>query len=85
MKIALQPVDRVEITTLVDNQWDMLLQSEERAQRPARARPDQPHVEAPFYVDPKLPEMLRAEHGFSALVRITSGGRTPDADVRRAG
>ena len=76
MKIALQPVDRVEITTLVDNQSDVLLQSEERAQRAARARADQPHVEAPFYVDPKLPEMLIAEHGFSALVRITSGRRT---------
>jgi 7,8-dihydropterin-6-yl-methyl-4-(beta-D-ribofuranosyl)aminobenzene 5'-phosphate synthase len=76
MKIALQPVDRVEITTLVDNQSDVTLPSEERAQRAPRARPDQPHVEAAFYVDPKLPEMLVAEHGFSALVRITSGGRT---------
>jgi 7,8-dihydropterin-6-yl-methyl-4-(beta-D-ribofuranosyl)aminobenzene 5'-phosphate synthase len=74
--IALEPVDRVEITTLVDNQWDMLLQSTERAQRPPMSPDGRPLVEAPFFLDPKLPEMLVAEHGFSALVSVTKGDRT---------
>jgi 7,8-dihydropterin-6-yl-methyl-4-(beta-D-ribofuranosyl)aminobenzene 5'-phosphate synthase len=76
MHIQLQPVDRVEITTLVDNQSDALLASEDRAIRAPRTSEGRPHVEAPFYKDPTLPESLVAEHGFSALVRVTNGGRT---------
>jgi 7,8-dihydropterin-6-yl-methyl-4-(beta-D-ribofuranosyl)aminobenzene 5'-phosphate synthase len=78
--IAMEPVDRVEITTLVDNYSDTLLGSTERAVRPPRiggpAGEISPRVEAPFFVDPTLPEMLTAEHGFSALVAVTSEGRT---------
>jgi 7,8-dihydropterin-6-yl-methyl-4-(beta-D-ribofuranosyl)aminobenzene 5'-phosphate synthase len=78
--IALDPVDRVEITTLVDNQSDMLIGSTERAARPPMtggpAGASSPRVEAPFFLDPSLPEMLTAEHGFSALVAVTSAGRT---------
>jgi 7,8-dihydropterin-6-yl-methyl-4-(beta-D-ribofuranosyl)aminobenzene 5'-phosphate synthase len=78
--IALQPVDRVEITTLVDNQSDMLIGSTERAARPPMtggpAGAASPRVEAPFFLDPSLPEMLIAEHGFSTLVSVTSGART---------
>ena len=33
-------------------------------------------VEAPLFVDPKLPEMLIAEHGFSALLTVTKDERT---------
>ena len=75
-RISLEPVDRVEITTLVDNQWDMLLPSQERAARPPLSPAGRPQVEAPFFLDPKLPEMLVAEHGYSALASITKGGRT---------
>jgi len=75
-RIALEPVDSVEIITLVDNQWDMLLQSQERAVRPPMSPAGRPMVEAPFFLDPKLPEMLIAEHGYSALATITKGGRT---------
>ena len=74
--IALEPVDRVEITTLVDNQWDMLLQSTERAKRPPISPAGRPLVEAPYFLDPHLPEMLTAEHGFSCLVAVTKGSRT---------
>jgi 7,8-dihydropterin-6-yl-methyl-4-(beta-D-ribofuranosyl)aminobenzene 5'-phosphate synthase len=76
-EIMLEPADRVEVRTLVDNQWDMLLRSTERAARPALSLAGgTPAVEAPFYLDPHLPEALIAEHGFSALVSITARGRT---------
>jgi 7,8-dihydropterin-6-yl-methyl-4-(beta-D-ribofuranosyl)aminobenzene 5'-phosphate synthase len=54
----------------------MLLQSTERAQRQPMSPAGRPLVEAPFFLDPKLPEMLVAEHGFSALVSVTKGDRT---------
>ncbi len=74
-QITLEPIDGIEIRTLVDNQWDMLLRSEERAQRPPMSAAGGPTVEAPLFVDPHLPEYLIAEHGFSALVSVTRGGR----------
>ena len=78
-RIALAPVDRIEIRTLVDNSWDMLLRSTDRARRPPLAGPAgaaSPMIEAPVFVDGKLPEMLIAEHGFSAMVNVTKGGRS---------
>ena len=72
--IALEPVDGIEIQTLMDNAWDMLLRSDERAQRLPMA-PGGPTVEAPLFIDPRLPDYLIAEHGFSALVSVTKGGR----------
>ena len=74
--ITLEPIDGIEILTLVDNQWDMLLLSDERARRPPMSAAGRPMVQAPIFVDPRLPEMLIAEHGFSALVTVTKGGRT---------
>jgi 7,8-dihydropterin-6-yl-methyl-4-(beta-D-ribofuranosyl)aminobenzene 5'-phosphate synthase len=60
--IALAPVDGVTITTLVDNVTDALLAD------------DGPVKRAPFALVTKG-EVLRAEHGFSALVTITKGSR----------
>lgn len=74
-QITLEPIDGIEIQTLVDNQWDMLLRSEDRAQRPPMSAAGGPMVEAPLLVDPHLPEYLIAEHGFSAMVSVTKGGR----------
>lgn len=74
--IILAPVDKVEVRTLVDNQWDMLLRGSEGVTRGTVGGPGQPAVEAPLFLDPKLPDMLIAEHGFSALVSITKAGRT---------
>ena len=77
--ITLEPIDGIEVQTLMDNASDLLLRSEERARRPSLAGPGgagAPTVEAPLFLDPKLPEMLIAEHGFSALVTVTKGGRT---------
>jgi 7,8-dihydropterin-6-yl-methyl-4-(beta-D-ribofuranosyl)aminobenzene 5'-phosphate synthase len=73
--IALEPVDGIELQTLVDNQWDMLLRSDERAQRPPMAAAGGPIVEAPLLADARLPDYLIAEHGFSTLVSVTKGGK----------
>jgi 7,8-dihydropterin-6-yl-methyl-4-(beta-D-ribofuranosyl)aminobenzene 5'-phosphate synthase len=61
--IALEPVDGLTITTLVDNVTDALLLDDGPAKRP------------PFTTEAML-DPLRAEHGFSALVTVTQGERT---------
>jgi len=53
--MLLQQVDRVEITILVDNVTDTLIQSSPHAKR------------APFFKGTEMLTSLRAEHGFSAL------------------
>lgn len=75
MTISLKPVDAVEVWVLVDNQIDLLLRSEETVQRAGFAASDA-RVEAPLFLDPRLPQALIAEHGFSALVTVTIGGAT---------
>jgi 7,8-dihydropterin-6-yl-methyl-4-(beta-D-ribofuranosyl)aminobenzene 5'-phosphate synthase len=76
-RIPLAPVDAVEITTLVDNGIDHLLPSTERVKRHALVGvPGAPRVETPLLADPSMPQALIAEHGFSALVRVTAAGRT---------
>ena len=59
--LSLQPVDEVQITTIMDNSFDMLMTSTEVAKR-ARLGPN------PF--ERPLPI---AEHGFSVLLRIKQG------------
>jgi 7,8-dihydropterin-6-yl-methyl-4-(beta-D-ribofuranosyl)aminobenzene 5'-phosphate synthase len=61
--IPLAPVDALTITTLVDNVTDALLADTGPAKR------------APFALATKG-SILRAEHGFSALVTVTKGSRT---------
>lgn len=61
--IALEPVDALTITTLVDNVTDVLLPDAGPAKR------------APFALATSG-NTLRAEHGFSCLVTITKAGRT---------
>ena len=56
--MLLQQVDRVEITILVDNVTDMLIQGSPHAKR------------APFFKGTEMLPSLRAEHGFSALIDI---------------
>ena len=87
--IALQPVDALSVTTLVDNVTDSLLADQGPARRPpmsASAR-----TPARFLAGGQTDDALRAEHGFSALVTVQSGdretrvlfdaGRTPDGLV----
>ena len=61
--IALQPVDALTVTTLVDNFTDVLLADSGPAKR------------APFALATEG-AVLRAEHGFSCLVAVTKGART---------
>lgn len=60
-QLEMREVDRVEITTLVDNTVDLLLESVDNVERAPRVRDGAP-----------APPLL-AEHGFSAVVRVTDG------------
>ena len=71
--IALQPVDELEITVLVDNGYDALLAGTEVATRAGLGAA--PRVPAAQYVDGQGLTGLVAEHGFSAVVRTRRGGR----------
>ena len=71
--IALEPVDRLTVTTLVDNVTDSLLPDQGPAQRPAMSAG--PRVPSPLSVDGQSDDALRAEHGFSALVTVEKAGR----------
>jgi 7,8-dihydropterin-6-yl-methyl-4-(beta-D-ribofuranosyl)aminobenzene 5'-phosphate synthase len=62
--IALEPVDALTVTTLVDNVTDLLLVDEGPAKRYPLARA----VDLPG-------DALRAEHGFSCLVTVSKAGR----------
>jgi 7,8-dihydropterin-6-yl-methyl-4-(beta-D-ribofuranosyl)aminobenzene 5'-phosphate synthase len=76
--VELEPVDRVEITILMDNLTDALLVDQD-----AVARINWPKAmlgalpTAPSRVSPEsgVPDALIAEPGFSALVRVEKAGR----------
>ncbi len=70
--VALEPVDALTITVLVDNSFDALLVDTPLATR-ARLGTGPPQ-EAPQYVDGATRTGLVAEHGFSALVTVTRDG-----------
>ena len=61
---TLREVDRIEITTLVDNVVDLLLESTDNVKRAPRIRDGEP-----------APPLL-AEHGFSAIIKVTDGSET---------
>jgi 7,8-dihydropterin-6-yl-methyl-4-(beta-D-ribofuranosyl)aminobenzene 5'-phosphate synthase len=71
-RIPLEPVERVTITTIVDNVCDMLAGDTGPAHRRPLAR--WPWREAPTTLDGRVPDGPRAEHGFSALVEVTRAG-----------
>lgn len=87
--IALEPIDAITVTTLVDNVTDTLLAAQGPAKRPSMAA--LPRLPAPLTAGGDTDDALRAEHGFSALVTIAKGdretrvlfdaGRTPDGLV----
>ena len=73
VRIPLDPVDSVELTTLMDNVTDVFMPDQGPARRPsfgfAATRPSA-LMEAGWTGDP-----LIAEHGFSMMVTVTKGGR----------
>jgi 7,8-dihydropterin-6-yl-methyl-4-(beta-D-ribofuranosyl)aminobenzene 5'-phosphate synthase len=90
--IALEPVDEIVITTLVDNVFDGLLTGDERT---TRAPLTAGRTQAPQFETGSTTTGMMAEHGFSALVSVRRGARTttllfdtglsPDAMITNAG
>ena len=70
-QIALEPVDAIRVTTVVDNVTDALLASTELAARPPLIGPA---VANRFAEAGESPDMFRAEHGFSVLVTVERAG-----------
>ena len=73
--IPLEPVDSVSITCLIDNVSDMLLQNQGPAKRPSLIDPAAPRVPAAYLESGETADALLAEHGFSALISVETGGR----------
>jgi 7,8-dihydropterin-6-yl-methyl-4-(beta-D-ribofuranosyl)aminobenzene 5'-phosphate synthase len=77
-RIEIEPVDRVEITVLMDNVTDPLLVDQQGVARvnwPKALLGALPNAAARMSPDSGVPDALIAEPGFSALVRIEKDGR----------
>ena len=73
--IPLAPIDAVRITILMDNVTDPLLFPSEHVERTTWLHQlPRPRMTSAV-TDDGLPDALIAEPGFSALVRVTTGGR----------
>lgn len=73
--IALEPVDRVSITILVDNLTDVFMPDEGPATRFSFTAPGVPRTRATTLHGGEVVRQLHGEHGFSALVTMERGGR----------
>jgi len=76
--VELESVDRVEITILMDNVTDALLVDQEGVGRinwPRALHGALPTAGSKVSPDTGVPDALIAEPGFSALVRVATGGR----------
>jgi 7,8-dihydropterin-6-yl-methyl-4-(beta-D-ribofuranosyl)aminobenzene 5'-phosphate synthase len=76
--VELEPVDRIRITILVDNLTDALLVDQAGVTRmnwPRMFHGGVPRADARVSPTTGVPNALIAEPGFSALVRVTHGGR----------
>jgi 7,8-dihydropterin-6-yl-methyl-4-(beta-D-ribofuranosyl)aminobenzene 5'-phosphate synthase len=71
--IALEPVDAVTVTTLVDNVTDSLLPDQGPATRSSMTAA--PRIATRLHIGGDTDDALRAEHGFSALVTVEKAGR----------
>jgi 7,8-dihydropterin-6-yl-methyl-4-(beta-D-ribofuranosyl)aminobenzene 5'-phosphate synthase len=73
----LEPVDGVQVTTLVDNSSDVLLPDEGLVRRwgLVGTAGQLPVVPSELAEGGKTVDFLRAEHGFSALVEVQAAGR----------
>src|SRR4051794_29739297 len=81
--IALEPVDEVVITTLVDNSYDALMGDTGPARR--APFPGVASVPAPQFEEGRTFPGLIAEHGFSALVTTRRGATSHTRAVRHRG
>jgi 7,8-dihydropterin-6-yl-methyl-4-(beta-D-ribofuranosyl)aminobenzene 5'-phosphate synthase len=71
-QIDLEPVDSVEIITLMDNVTDIFMPDQGPARRPGLAV--RPTRSSAIMVGGLAPDVLIAEHGFSMLVTVHKGG-----------
>jgi 7,8-dihydropterin-6-yl-methyl-4-(beta-D-ribofuranosyl)aminobenzene 5'-phosphate synthase len=73
LRIDLEPVDSVVVTTLIDNVTDTFMPDQGPAKRVTVGHgPVRPSA---VMAGGTVPDALVAEHGFSALVTISKGGR----------
>src|ERR1043166_1914154 len=72
--IPLQSVDAVTISILADNLFDGLLPDQGPAKRPALDATT-PRISAPPMEGGEAFDAILAQHGFSALVKLTQHGR----------
>ena len=73
-RIDLEPVDSVQVTTLMDNVTDVFMPDQGPARRPGPvARLTRPSA---IMAGGRAPEALVAEHGFSMLVTVHQGERS---------
>lgn len=71
---TLNPVDQVEVLTVIDNVMDVLLRTTDVAKRmEAGGRERPPFVEAPFLESGRASDAPVAEHGLSLLVSVSQG------------
>lgn len=73
--VALEPVDAVTVTMLIDNVSDMLLEDQGPAKRVGDAGRPLPQRPLGLFEEGQTVDELQAEHGFSALVTVTRGQR----------
>jgi 7,8-dihydropterin-6-yl-methyl-4-(beta-D-ribofuranosyl)aminobenzene 5'-phosphate synthase len=75
LRIPLQPVDSLTVTTLVDNIYDAFMPDQGPAHRigPGATRARLPSA---TMANGFVPEQLVAEHGFSLMLTLTTAGRT---------
>jgi 7,8-dihydropterin-6-yl-methyl-4-(beta-D-ribofuranosyl)aminobenzene 5'-phosphate synthase len=73
VEIALDPVDSVVVTTLIDNVTDVFMPDQGPARRVGPG--SGPWRRSAVMEEAQIPDALVAEHGFSALVTVTKAGR----------
>jgi len=73
IEIELEPVDSVQITTLMDNVTDLFMPDQGPAHRVSLG--DGPWKTAAVMDNGEVPDALIAEHGFSVLVTVSKGDR----------
>ena len=75
MTIPLAPVDRVIVTTLVDNVYDLFMPNQGPAVRvgPGGTRG---RLDAATMIERSIPDQLVAEHGFSVMLDVEREGRS---------
>lgn len=74
--VALDPVDELRITCLVDNVADLLLANEGPASRTSLVSGSLRTRATSFHEEGAVPDVPLAEHGFAALVEVRHGERT---------